>query len=102
MENIRKKLAEIILEIFSVEVEPEVAPAPEGTGADFASNVAMKLAREVQKNPREIAGLIAEKYGDGVEIAGPGFLNFKLGDEYFLNKIEKFQGKLDENISWGE
>lgn len=99
MENIRKKLAEIVKEIFSIEVEPEVTAAPAETGADFASNLAMKLAKEVGKNPREIAEEIRAKYGDGVEIAGPGFLNFKLSDEYFLNKIDEFQENFEKNIS---
>ena len=99
MENIRKKLAEIVKEIFSIEVEPEVTAAPAETGADFASNLAMKLAKEVGKNPREIAEEIRAKYGDGVEIAGLGFLNFKLSDEYFLNKIDEFQENFEKNIS---
>ena len=59
----------------------------------------MKLAKEVGKNPREIAEEIRAKYGDGVEIAGPGFLNFKLSDEYFLNKIDEFQENFEKNIS---
>lgn len=99
MEKIKNRLAEIIKELFGVEVESGVTPAPENTGADYASNVAMKLAKEVGKNPREIAALISEKYGEGIEIAGPGFLNFKLSDEYFLNKIEDFSEEVSKNIS---
>ena len=76
-----------------------MTPAPENTGADFASNVAMRLAKEIGKNPREIATLIAEKYGKGIEIAGPGFLNFKLSDAYYLGKINDFLADFDKNIS---
>ena len=99
MENIKNKLTEIIKELFSVETEVEVTSAPENTGADYASNVAMKLAKEVGKNPREIATLIAEKFGEGIEIAGPGFLNFKLSDTYYLGKIDDFLADFDKNIS---
>ncbi len=48
---------------------------------DFASNLAMMLAKPAGKNPRELAQLIIEHLPqnaeiDRVEIAGPGFINF--------------------------
>ena len=47
---------------------------------DYATNVAMQLARTLKKNPREIANLlITDLRNDDiekVEIAGPGFINF--------------------------
>jgi arginyl-tRNA synthetase len=49
---------------------------------DYASNVAMILASQNRKNPREIAKNLLERIDDTelvlekVEIAGPGFLNF--------------------------
>jgi arginyl-tRNA synthetase len=49
---------------------------------DFASNLAMQLARPLKKNPRQIAEEILaslkldEKYISKAEIAGPGFINF--------------------------
>jgi len=49
---------------------------------DYASNIAMILASQVKKNPREIAKILLEGIEDRdgvlqkVEIAGPGFLNF--------------------------
>ena len=50
---------------------------------DWSSNVAMRLAKRVGANPRELAGEIAEAAAgiDGVasaEVAGPGFINFRL------------------------
>ena len=50
---------------------------------DWASNVAMRLAKRVGANPRELASEIAEAAAsiDGVasaEVAGPGFINFRL------------------------
>lgn len=48
---------------------------------DFATNVAMTLARPAQRKPRELAELIvaalpAADFLARVEIAGPGFINF--------------------------
>ena len=50
---------------------------------DYQSNAAMILAKQVKKNPREVATEIAEAFeGKGLcekpEIAGPGFINFRI------------------------
>jgi len=50
---------------------------------DYATNVALQLAKPAGKPPREVAALIASRLGqvDGiasVEVAGPGFLNIRL------------------------
>ena len=51
---------------------------------DFATNIAMQLAKPARRNPRELAQLIvahlpATALIDKVEIAGPGFINFYIG-----------------------
>jgi arginyl-tRNA synthetase len=58
-------------------------PRAAGHG-DYATNVALRLARPAGREPREIAGLLAARlraHPDiaAVEIAGPGFLNVTLG-----------------------
>ncbi|UDM35485.1 arginine--tRNA ligase [Mycobacterium ulcerans] len=50
---------------------------------DYASNVALQLAKKVGANPRELAGWIVEALtkADGIasaEVAGPGFINLRL------------------------
>ena len=60
---------------------------------DFASNIAMTLARSERKNPKAIAQIIArhiEKENtelDSLEIAGPGFLNLKMSRKFFLDRL---------------
>src|SRR5690606_19558369 len=56
------------------------------THGDFSSNAAMLLAKPARSNPRAIAQALAEAIPAGgdvaaVEIAGPGFLNFRLSPE---------------------
>ncbi len=51
---------------------------------DYASNIAMRIAKKAGRPPRElaeaIAGALAESDGiAGAEIAGPGFINIRLG-----------------------
>ena len=50
---------------------------------DYATNVALQLAKKAGLPPRELAGLLAEELAatDGIasaEIAGPGFLNIRV------------------------
>jgi arginyl-tRNA synthetase len=49
---------------------------------DFSSNVALQLAKALKTNPRQLAAALASKISSAslekVEIAGPGFINFKL------------------------
>ena len=50
---------------------------------DWATNLALQLAKKVGKNPREVAVILAEKIAHTpgvlrVDIAGPGFLNITL------------------------
>ena len=62
-------------------VEP---PRDPGHG-DLSSNAAMVMAKPLGKNPREIASTLAEHFKsdpdvETVDVAGPGFLNFRLGE----------------------
>ncbi|MET0975788.1 MAG: arginine--tRNA ligase [Leifsonia sp.] len=50
---------------------------------DWASNIAMKLAKRIGMNPREFATELAQSISDvpgiaSVEVAGPGFINIRL------------------------
>jgi len=53
---------------------------------DFATNVAMQMAKPERKSPRAIAEIIVNKLAGGseliekLEIAGPGFINFFIKD----------------------
>ena len=56
-------------------------PKQAGHG-DFSSNVALQLARALKKSPRELAGALAARIDSELfekpEVAGPGFINFRL------------------------
>ena len=67
-------------------------PKDEAHG-DITTNIAMLLAKSVKKNPRAVAQEIVgklevePKYISKVEIAGPGFINFRFTDEFFTAQI---------------
>lgn len=56
---------------------------------DFSTNAAMVGAKLAHKNPRELAGEILPKiqeldFVDNATIAGPGFINIKIRDDFIL------------------
>ncbi len=65
----------------------EIERPREKAHGDWASNIAMALAKEAGQPPREIAQIIIENlekpdYLAGAEIAGPGFINFHLSPKW--------------------
>ncbi|MGB5642641.1 MAG: arginine--tRNA ligase [Gammaproteobacteria bacterium] len=59
---------------------------------DYASNVALMLAKTAGRNPRELAqalitALPADEHVNKVEIAGPGFINFFIHQQTTLDII---------------
>ena len=59
---------------------------------DYASNIAMMLARPMQKKPQEIALMLTSRIPlndriSRVEIAGPGFINFFASKEFLENQV---------------
>jgi arginyl-tRNA synthetase len=60
---------------------------------DYATNVALQLAGARRRPPRELAAEIAEAAGgldavERAEVAGPGFVNLFLRDEWFVATLE--------------
>ncbi len=61
---------------------------------DYSSNVAMVLAKKIEKNPRDLAQAIVNDLNrnlspeiEKAEMAGPGFINFYLKKEILFQKI---------------
>ena len=67
----------------------------EASHGDAATNIAMQLAKPLRKNPRQIASEIVDnldfdkKKIESVDIAGPGFINFKFSDRYLHDAIKE-------------
>ncbi len=67
----------------SVPVEVRIDRSKSRDHGDYATNIALQLAKSAGRPPREIAGLLAERLRAlegiaAVDVAGPGFLNVTL------------------------
>jgi len=71
----------------------EVSAAADTRFGDYQSNAAMVLAKEKRANPRELATSIlshirVEGISSKPEIAGAGFLNFRLEPEFIASRVQ--------------
>ena len=73
------------------------------THGDYATTVAMQMAKTLHKSPRDIASLIVEKLHcdivDKIEIAGPGFINFFMKADSLSQIIKVI---IDKGDKYGE
>ena len=99
-EKIEKMVAAAIAKLPGIEDHPEVlheAPAIERTRdhqhGDYACNIAMQLAGVLGTKPRELAQSIVaciprSNRIEKIEIAGPGFINFRLSPHAFHEELK--------------
>ncbi|MDZ7779900.1 MAG: arginine--tRNA ligase [Gemmatimonadota bacterium] len=91
---IRSALRSVISDLGAEPEEIQLERPRDPSHGDLASNVAMTLAGRLRKAPREIAQDIADRLDLGaagveaVEVAGPGFLNFRLSSGTVASVIE--------------
>ncbi|MFC2948941.1 arginine--tRNA ligase [Virgibacillus sediminis] len=95
-ETLKKEIADAVTGagLATAEELPEIIleKPKEKAHGDFASNIAMQLARIAKKAPRQIADDIVNNLDQSkasiekVEIAGPGFINFFMKND-FLEKV---------------
>ena len=112
MSNFEGKIYDVtkqaVKEVYGLDVGPDplVVEVPRNKdNGDYATGVAMKLARELHKNPVEIAEAIAAKLrellpeAESVMVAKPGFINFKLSSEALTSLINHV---LDQGDGYGQ
>ncbi|MGZ4132372.1 MAG: arginine--tRNA ligase [Actinomycetota bacterium] len=73
---------------------PELLAPRQKEHGDFATNVAMALAKQAGRSPREVAHAIVNAlpeapFVEKVEIAGPGFINVFVTDEWLYEVLRR-------------
>lgn len=87
-----QQLTQIIHDLYTLDVTPQIS-RPAAEFGDYATNVALQLAKQVGKNPREVAEEIAAKLRETgafseVTIAGPGFINVRVSGASIAKQLE--------------
>ncbi len=103
MKSIRQQLEEAVSQALvqvvgpeGSEIDPVVRPTQDPRFGDYQSNVALGLAKRLGRKPREIAESLVEALQlsgmcEAPEIAGPGFINFKLRTDFLTEQVQKLQ-----------
>jgi len=105
----KEKLEMVVVEALGalgIEAGAVVLERPaDSSHGDYATNAALAYAKTVGISPRELAGKLVEKILEtsneviaSLEVAGPGFINFRLSDEYFSQAL---RGAIEQGEKWG-
>jgi len=93
-ERLNSALTKLDKENFPSNFKGTVSPAADTRFGDYQTNAAMILAKEFRMNPRDLAVEITQKIdvsdiSDHPEIAGPGFINFKIHESTILSRLKE-------------
>ena len=77
-----------------LDAEIDLQPPTNSAHGDYSTSVALKLTKQLKKNPMEIAEEIKKNlpktdFIEKIEVVKPGFINFWISDDYFLDYARK-------------
>ena len=84
-----------------VETVPAVEIPKDTANGDYTTTFCLAASKAMRKNPREVAAILTQHmsfdgtYFTSVEIAGPGFLNFRLGEKWYADVIAEVERAAD-------
>lgn len=82
-DELQTLIGEVIHTLYSVQLQVELT-RPDPQFGDYATNIALQLAKQVGQNPHDVAEAIRSKlHHEAIletAIAGPGFINLRLTD----------------------
>lgn len=89
-----EKLQQLVAEAAGVDAMRVLLTRPEPKFGDYACNIALQLAKERGKNPRELADEIVATLGeddaiDEATVAGPGFINIRLSNTALVAALDR-------------
>lgn len=98
-DELQNLLSAVVQTAYGVQVSIELT-RPDAQFGDYATNIALQLSKQVEKNPREIAETIVAKLQHEAiaeaSIAGPGFINIRLTDPALARLAEQQPGRAFE------
>ena len=96
IDQIRGMLKEALDALGYSSTKLNISPSSNKEFGDFSSNIALSISKELSQNPLETAQKLKEAMGDSsseideITVSKPGFINFKISNNYYhdiLNQI---------------
>ncbi len=96
-QHLRKLLQRAITKAYpkAGEVEIPIEPTSEPKFGDYTSTVALKIAKQLNEQPRDVAQHLIAQLGnlaptlEKAEMAGPGFINFTLKASWLMKQVKE-------------
>lgn len=106
-ETLEKMIKDGLQELWGISGTSFVVEEPKDLdNGDYASNVALVVAKQLEKSPMEVAEALVVYLNDhkideieSVSVAGPGFINVTLKPSFFAKKLKEIIEQKDE---WGK
>lgn len=97
-EEIKKIIKRALKDFKESDIEILIEKPREKTYGDYSTNVALILAKKLNKNPVEVAKEVIFKISNNklfekIEVAGPGFINFYLSKDFFIENVKEILKK---------
>jgi arginyl-tRNA synthetase len=103
--KIRQAIEQVCVALDASDVVFAVEHPADLSHGDYATNIAMALSKRLGKNPRELAEHFTNELRsmlpevEAIEIAGPGFINFRLKRAFFAKQVAAIR---DADNAWGK
>ncbi len=84
-----------------IETVPAVEIPKDTANGDYTTTFCLAAAKAMKMNPRQVAQTLLDSmhlegsYFTSAELAGPGFLNFRLGDKWFADTVAVIEAEGD-------
>ena len=97
LEQLKSRLQTALINTYGNQfqgADPQLVPATNPKFGDYQCNLAMSLAKQLGESPRTVASQLMASLEisdlcDPPEIAGPGFINFRLKTSYLTDQLNK-------------
>jgi len=94
-QQLSQAVSDCIKQLYNIEAEAELS-RPEEKFGDYATNIALRMSKQLGRSPREAAEEVAARLRvdlagsvSDISIAGPGFINLTVCPEFLLSSIGK-------------
>lgn len=111
--DLKNTISQVVDELYNIKIKSSdiiIEIPKDSSHGDLSSNIAMQIVREAKENPRVIGEKITTKLKellnekvDSIDIAGAGFINFKINDKAFERIESEFEYKFKDKkviVEW--
>ena len=93
-DELKQQLLEVLKDFGIDHIDPVIEPPTDSKHGDYATNIALVVAKQAGQNPLMVGASIKAKlderdipYISNIEVVPPGFINFRISESYLLLQL---------------